>query len=160
VGCRLTPRVSITRHPRRPRGVSKPRRNKKAYRIPPGWSRMARTSPRSPFPTSLSFRTPAGCGRIRFAASSTTSVLGTILAGPCDVFTRKTLIDPRHNRRIFITKWGKAYKAMNLSREVGYALTRRPPQRRRWESNRGTDAQRWPLLSYQPKGTKQARRRS
>jgi hypothetical protein len=65
-------RSFLVRHPRRPTGIGEPRRDRKAYPIPPSWSRRARTrtataSPRSLTPIFSSFRTPAGNGRSRFA---------------------------------------------------------------------------------------------
>lgn len=63
-------------------------------------------------------RTKNGIHRRNPLWPETVEALKAVLAA------RKTPIDPRHNNLVFITKWGKAYKARNLSREVGYVLTR------------------------------------
>lgn len=54
----------------------------------------------------------------------------TVEALKASLASRKTPVDPRHNNRVFITKWGKPYKPQNLSREVGNALTRAGLDRR------------------------------
>ena len=63
-------------------------------------------------------RTKNGIRRRNPLWPETVEALKAVLAA------RKMPIDPRHHNRVFITKWGKAYKARNLSREVGYVLTR------------------------------------
>jgi len=63
-------------------------------------------------------RTKNGIRRRNPLWPETVESLKTVLAA------RKTPIDPKHHHRVFITKWGKAYHARNLSREVGYVLTR------------------------------------
>lgn len=63
-------------------------------------------------------RTKNGIRRRNPLWPETTDALRAVLA------TRKTPIDPAEMNRVFITKWGKAYRAANLSREIGYVLTR------------------------------------